>query len=85
MLLQLFLSLLLVVIFEVLRTGRLLVQECTLMHCRYLVLEHSLDLHEQVPLNLLLFHVDASFLVLFADELDESFELSPSVMSAFGG
>ena len=55
------------------------------MHCRYLVLEHSLDLHEQVPLNLLLFHVDASFLVLFADELDESFELSPSVMSAFGG
>ena len=83
--LSLFLSLLLVVLFEMLRTGRLLVQECTLLQLIYLFLEHSLGLHEQVPLNLFSFHVDASSLVLLADHLDETFELNASVTPAFGG
>ena len=85
MLLLLIFSLLLVILFEVLRTGRLLVQECTLVHLLYLILEHNLGLLEQVPLNLLNFHVDASSLVLLADQLDETFELNASVTPAFGG
>ena len=67
-----------------LRTGGLLVQECTLTNCRYLVLENSLDLLEQVPLNLCILHKDASSLVLLADELDQAFELNSSVAFAFG-
>ena len=53
-------------------------------NCRYLVLENSLDLLEQVPLNLCILHKDASSLVLLADELDQAFELNSSVAFAFG-
>ena len=67
-----------------LRTGGLLVQECTLTNRCYLVLENSLDLLEQVPLNLCFLHEDASSLVLLADELDQAFELNSSVAFAFG-